>query len=101
MFGSLFLIIDKMKAPAADMIVLLGIFSLFSHSIRKVEGAVVTYQAEDAHDFGHYKFSTKHTGFHGKGCVDHGAFGAYLSFEIDAPALRRVASSAARCCITT
>jgi hypothetical protein len=85
-FSSLFLIFDKMKAPTADIIVALGICSLFSHSIRKVQGAVVTYQAEDADDFRNYKFSTKHSGFQGNGYVDHGALGSYLSFDIDAPA---------------
>jgi hypothetical protein len=85
-FASLFLIFDKMKAPSADMIVVLGIFSLFSQSVRKVQGAVVTYQAEDADDFRDYTFSTKHTGFQGNGYVDHGAFGSYLSFDIKAPA---------------
>jgi hypothetical protein len=50
MFGSLSLIFDKMKAPAANMIVVLRICSLFSHSIHKVQGAVVNYQVEDAND---------------------------------------------------
>ena len=76
MFGSLSLVFDKMKAPATNMIILLGIFSLFSHSIRKVQGAVVTYQADDADDFRNYKLSTKHSGYQGNGYVDHGPLGS-------------------------
>jgi hypothetical protein len=75
-----------MKASAADMIVVFGIFSLFSHSMRKVQGAVVTYQAEDADDFRNCAVLTKHTGFQGNGYVDPDGFGSYLSFDINAPA---------------
>jgi hypothetical protein len=84
MFGSLSLVFDKMKAPATNMIVLLGIFSLFSHSIRKVQGAVVTYQAEDADDLRNCRVLTKHTGFQGNGYVGPDGFGSYVSFDINA-----------------
>jgi hypothetical protein len=86
MFGSLSLVFDKMKAPATNMIILLGIFSLFSHSIRKVQGAVVTYQAEDADDLRNCRVLAKHTGFQGNRYIGPDGFGSYLSFDIDAPA---------------
>jgi hypothetical protein len=84
--GPFFWIFDKMKAPAANMIVVLGIFSLFSHSICKVQGAVAIYQAEDADDLSNCKVLTEHSGFQGNGYVDYGGIGAYLSFDINAPA---------------
>jgi hypothetical protein len=79
MFGSLSLIFDKIKAPATNKIAVLGIFSLFSHSIRKVQGAVVTYQAENADDLRNCRVLTKHYGFQGNGYVDCDGFGSYLS----------------------
>jgi hypothetical protein len=84
MFGSLSLVFDKMKAPATNMIILLGIFSLFSHSIRKVQGAVVTYQAEDADDLRNCRVLAKHTGFQGNRYIGPDGFGLYLSFDINA-----------------
>ncbi len=83
MLGSLSSVFYKMRAPVTNI---LCIFSLFSHSIRKVQGAVVTYQAEDADDLRNCKISTKHTGFQGNGYVDPNGFGSYLSFDINAPA---------------
>jgi hypothetical protein len=74
-----------MKAPAANMIVVLGIFSLFSQSVRKVQGAVVTYQAEDADDLRNCRVLTEHSGFQGNGYVDYDGVGSYLSFDINAP----------------
>jgi hypothetical protein len=78
LYRSLFLVFDKMKAAAVNMIVVLGIFSLFSHSIRKVRGAVVTYQAEDADDLRNCRVLTKRTGFQGNGYVDPDGFGFVL-----------------------
>jgi hypothetical protein len=83
MLGSLSSVFYKMRAPVTNI---LCIFSLFSHSVRKVQGAVVTYQAEDADDLRNCKVLTKHAGFQGNGYVDCDGFGSYLSFDIDAPA---------------
>jgi hypothetical protein len=89
-----------MKAPAANMIVVLGIFSLFSHSIRKVQGAVVNYQLEDADNLRngetiYYEvdnaFSNKvsilttHAGYRGSGYADFQDFGSNLLWMVDAP----------------
>ncbi len=99
-FGSLSLVSYKMKAPAANMIVVLGIFSLFSHLICKVQGAVVNYQAKDADDLrngetfyyeGEKAFSNKvsilttHAGYRGSGYADFQDFGAHLLWMVDAP----------------
>jgi hypothetical protein len=106
-----------MKAPAANMIIVLGIFSLSSHSIRKVQGAVVTFQVEDAKDLrsgetvyyegenalsNKVRIRKKHAGYRGSGYADFQGFGSHLSWMVDAPSTgdyeitARYASSNAR-----